>query len=759
MISEPKIAIYARKSKLTETGKSIDNQISKCKAYAFLKFDAGDNDIEIYHDDGKSGFYADRPEYLKMLKDIEKGKIKAVICYKFDRISRRTLDLLNLVERLKSKKITFVSCSDDIDTSSKTGKVLMSMLAIIAEFERDIIAERISDNLYELSKEGRWLGGVTPTGFYSKKESIMLHGRKSTVNHLEPIPEELIAVKKIYEIFLQKHSINETVRYTLKNNILTKNNKNHTEISIKNILSNPVYAIADEDIYNYYTEKGIVLYAEKENFNGINGLMVYNKTQQIKELKDDSVTLNPKYIHKNSAKKREDWVISVGKHKGIIQGRDWIAVQETLAENKSKYARPNKKTNALLGGLIVCPVCGKNMYAHKENRRFEQNGEPRFVYRCSSRKYDTTACTYKPLRGSVIDKFILDTLCKIGSKNSDEYYKALEDEIKLNSYNALRDEESELQKKIKRLKSELQSQIENLRIASGASKEFIMADINKLSNEIKVYENQLNQIQENKTSDTTTLKGLEKARELINSFENLIDTMTYEEKLELVRLVIAKVYVINKDNITDENGKNVPNDEVHIFLKGIPEENYEEFFKNINPIKRDLQQINENIKAQPQSKGVELLFCRNSDNALMTLIHIILPIKELSDNPTIGEKIKYYRFINNLTQEDLAKLLNISRTTIIKYENSELSVPLNVLNKAAELFNIPSDFLYDDYSSFLAYPCSKKIKEIRKKENLTQQKLADSLNVSKKTIKTWESGRGLISRENFQKLKKLYLNN
>jgi len=611
MDNKPKIAIYARKSKLTETGKSIDNQIAKCKAYAFLKFDSNENDIIIYHDDGKSGFYADRPEYMRMLKDIEQGKIKAVICYKFDRISRRTLDLLNLVERLKAKKITFVSCSDDIDTSSKIGKVLMSMLAVIAEFERDIIAERISDNLYELSKEGRWLGGVTPTGFCSKKESIMLHGKKSTVNHLEPVLEELITVKKIYDVFLQKHSIRETVRFTRKNNILTKNKKYHTEVSVKNILSNPVYAIADEDIYNYYTEKGIPLYAEKESFNGINGLMVYNKTEQLKELKDNSYVLNPRYVHKHSLKKCEKWIISVGKHKGIIRGCDWITVQKILYENKSKYARPNKKTNALLSGLIVCPVCGKTMYVHKENKRFEQNGEPRFVYRCASRKYDTTACTYKPLRGSIIDKFILDTLCKIGSKNSDDYYKALENEVRLNSYNVLQNEELELQSKIKKLQQELKSQLENLRIVSGATKEFMMADIDTMSKELKATENQLNTLQENKANSIATVESLEKARDLINSFESLIDTMTYEEKLELVRLVIAKVYVINKNNITDENGNNILNDEVHIFLKGSPEQDYKEFFKETNPIIQNLQQNNKNIKTQPHSKGVELLFCRN----------------------------------------------------------------------------------------------------------------------------------------------------
>ena len=76
-----KIAIYARKSKITETGKSIENQITKCKSYAEYKLEASDDDILVYQDEGLSGFYSDRPQYMQMLQDIRAGKIKAVVCY------------------------------------------------------------------------------------------------------------------------------------------------------------------------------------------------------------------------------------------------------------------------------------------------------------------------------------------------------------------------------------------------------------------------------------------------------------------------------------------------------------------------------------------------------------------------------------------------------------------------------------------------------------------------------------------------------
>ncbi len=752
MKNERKIAIYARKSKLTETGKSIDNQITKCKNSAYDKFKVTDDDIIIYHDDGKSGFYSDRPEYMRMLKDIEQGRIKAVICYKFDRISRKTIDLLNLVERLKAKKIALVSCSDEIDTSNPMGKILMSMLAVIAEFERDIIAERISDNLYELAKEGRWLGGTTPTGFYSKKEVIQLHGRKSTVNHLEIIPKELIIVKKLFGVFLEKRSIQGVVRYTRQSNILTKTGKKHTRVSIKNILANPVYAIADEDIYNYYTQNNIKLYAEKDDFNGINGLMVYNKTEQLKELKDDSYALNPKYVHKKTLKKCEEWVISVGKHKGIIQGRDWIMVQEILTENKSSYSRPNTKTESLLSGLIACPVCGKNLYTHKESNRFEENGEPRFLYKCSSRKEESTACTYKPIRGNLLDKFILDTLCKIGNTNSDEYYKALENEIKRSSFDVLKEETENLKTSIKRLKTDIEVQTQNLRFATDTTRSFILSDIEKMLQDLKTAENQLKVLEENKSSNVTTIDGLNKARELINSFESLIDVMTYEEKLELVRLVIAKIYVVNKDYITDTDGNPIANDEVHIFLKGSPDEDYTKFFKKNNPIKQNI----ENAEAQSLN-GVEFLFCRNSDNMLIPLIHITVPTKELSENPTVGEKIRFYRFKQNLTQEKLANMLKINKSTMLRYETDDFTLSLEMVNNIAQILNIPANFLYDDYYLFLAYPASKKIKEYREKNNLTQKALADKLDVHFKTIQYWENNKHIIDRQYYEIIKKIGL--
>ena len=157
----------------------------------------------------------------------------------------------------------------------------MFMISVFAQLERDTIAERIRDNMLELAKTGRWLGGTTPTGFTSKAiENITIDGKKRKLYKLSPINNEINTVINLYNKFLELRSQTKLETYTLQNDIKTKNNKVFQRWGLKNILTNPVYAIADEEMYNYLLSIGATIYAEKEDFDGIHGLMVYNKTQQ-----------------------------------------------------------------------------------------------------------------------------------------------------------------------------------------------------------------------------------------------------------------------------------------------------------------------------------------------------------------------------------------------------------------------------------------------------------------------------------------------
>ncbi|MBR1442677.1 MAG: helix-turn-helix domain-containing protein, partial [Firmicutes bacterium] len=402
---------------------------------------------------------------------------------------------------------------------------------------------------------------------------------------------------------------------------------------------------------------------------------------------------------------------------------------------------------------IACPVCGKNLFAHKETKRFEEDGSPKFLYKCQTRRVVKSDCSYLPIQGNKIDNFILDTLCKIGSTNSDEYYNMLEEEIRRNSYDVIADEERGLREKIKTLKRNIESQTQTLRTIPDNAKKYIIDDIGKMSEELSAAEKQLEVFSAKETESKVTLDGLNKARELVNSFESLIKEMTYEEKMELVRLIIAKVYVVNKDYITDDEGNEVKNDEVHIFLKGCPDEDYTEFFRKNNPIK---QKNNDEEVVSPQKGDTAFLFCRSANNMLLPLIHIVVPVRELLEEATVGEKIAFYRFKANLTQRELAEMIGIDDSTLMKYENDKLCPNLEIINRISRKLNILPDFIYDDYLSFISYPYYIKIKEIRNHLMLTHKDLAAILNISYKTIARWENRRAEPSKLNFEKLKKLF---
>ncbi|MEM1485679.1 recombinase family protein [Oscillospiraceae bacterium PP1C4] len=566
-----KIAIYARKSKITETGKSVENQIAKCKSYAELKFDTPDENILVYQDEGLSGYYSDRPQYMRMLQDIQDNKIKAVICYKFDRISRRTLDLLNLVEQLKTKKIAFISCTDDVDTSSKTGKIVMSLLASIAEFERDIIAERIADNMYELAKEGRWLGGTTPTGYYSKKEHISVSGKKTTMNHLEPIADEQIIVKEIFQKFMEARSLGKVCEYLKGKQILTKNGREHNRTSVKNILANPVYAIADEDTFNYFKSFDVPVYADKEDFDSIRGLMIYNKTEQIKELKDNSTTIHPVYVQRKEGREIEDWIISVGQHKGLIAGKNWIKVQSILQDNKDRFSQPNEESNSLLSGLVRCPICGEGMYTRKLSGRYTKDNLPRYNYVCKTKFKDKNACSCKDLNGNDLDDFIIQSICSISDEDN-EYYQLLADSHTAiqTQYDSGQQQKQQAEKRLMQIEKEMDSQTANLRLAPESIKPILFSDIEKLSAEQGELQNKLDQIKVTQDEQEKKKIDLAHVREIVFSFPKLVEVLSYQDKMELIRTVVNKVIVTTNEK--DEQ-------EAHIFLKGAKEQGSMDFFE------------------------------------------------------------------------------------------------------------------------------------------------------------------------------------
>ncbi|WP_141131273.1 helix-turn-helix domain-containing protein [Anaerovirgula multivorans] len=119
------------------------------------------------------------------------------------------------------------------------------------------------------------------------------------------------------------------------------------------------------------------------------------------------------------------------------------------------------------------------------------------------------------------------------------------------------------------------------------------------------------------------------------------------------------------------------------------------------------------------------------------------------DSSTVGGKIKYYRLLNGLLQEDLCFKSGLNRTTIIRYENDQVIHSLEICNKIAEALEIDPFLLYDEYLAFIASDYGLKIRRFRNKNNLTQIDLGQALGVHKKTISRWEKEKIYPTRENY----------
>lgn len=392
------IAIYSRKSRFTGKGESISNQVDLCRSYIRTTFGASYADRAIvFEDEGFSGGNLNRPDFKRMLTAAKAHQFKAVVVYRLDRISRNIGDFSHLIETLGHLNIDFISIREQFDTTSPMGRAMMYIASVFSQLERETIAERIRDNMHELAKTGRWLGGVTPTGYTSEQsESITVDGKHKKSCHLKLIPAQAETVRKIFDLYTETDSLTKTESELLRQQIKTKTGHNFTRFSIKSILQNPVYLIADADAYAYFQAQKTEVFSPIDAFDGVHGILAYNRTDQ--EKGRATINLPP-----------SQWIISVGQHPGIIPSKQWLQVQHSLTRNQSKaYHKPRSNT-ALLTGLLWCS-CGSRMYP-KLSQRTAPDGTRSYSYVCKYKAHSKRSlCNIHNINGNLFDALVLEQL-------------------------------------------------------------------------------------------------------------------------------------------------------------------------------------------------------------------------------------------------------------------------------------------------------------------------------------------------------------
>ncbi|NNJ32899.1 recombinase family protein [Lacrimispora defluvii] len=525
-------AIYSRKSKFTGKGESIGNQIELCRQYILTHYGESFADSAlIFEDEGFSGGNLERPQFQQMMKEAKKKKISAIVCYRLDRISRNIGDFANLIGELNQLEISFISIKEQFDTSSPMGRAMMYIASVFSQLERETIAERIRDNMHELSKSGRWLGGNTPTGYQSERvTSITIDGKQKKAYKLKRIPQEAKLVKRIYEKFLETGSLTQTETYLIQNGYKTKQGRLFSRFAIKAILSNPVYMIADQEAYEYLKEKKVELFADPVDFKGTHGIIAYNRTLQ-------------KQGKAHEMKGMEEWIVAIGKHEGLIPGAEWVSVQRQLERNKSKNYRRPRSNVALLSGILVCGNCNHYMRP-KLSGRYNDRGEQIYSYLCSMKeKSRMKCCAIKNADGNLLDRLVIEELKKI-SEDKREFTRQLEEGRKL-----LKEEKQDYEQDVSRLEEEL-SQTEkeidglvtSIKVAGGtAAYDYIVRQIDELHKKKEQILTQIKVCKETAMGKELTVLEFDLLKETLSNFEKTVDFMDVEQKRAAIRILIKRV--------------------------------------------------------------------------------------------------------------------------------------------------------------------------------------------------------------------------
>ena len=525
-----KFAIYSRKSKFTGRGESVENQIDACRTHIMNKYrDAKESDIFIYEDEGYSGKNTNRPQFQQMMAEEEREPFDLIVVYRLDRISRNMADFDRLMETLTNKGTSFYSTNEGFDTDTISGKLMMTISAAFAQFERQIIAERVRDNVYKLAKTGRWLGGTPPLGFHAEKvEFADDSGEERRCCKLTENEEEIEIVRLIYAKYLETHSITKVKTYMMNSGYKTRLNANFHVSTLRYILTNPTYCTADIKSLEFFRSKDCDIADIDEKCNGERGFIGYKKT----------LTQND---DKREATDMSEWTIALGKHKGIIPSKDWIEVQNIIEGNSEKKLgfRQSHNSVALLSGVLRCK-CGS--YMRPKYYKANKDGEKPFTYMCELKETSKRQqCNCQNVNGRVVDKMVCDAL--LDYENDGSVFAKYVGEIagigskNENISNLIKNQTATIAKKKKTISGLLRMAADDDNLTA----EYVRDEIAQLHKEIGEAENEIKRLERLKKSGETLSKAVNSTEEMLKAFKSGFDKMSVENKRAFIRKCVSKV--------------------------------------------------------------------------------------------------------------------------------------------------------------------------------------------------------------------------
>ena len=263
--------IYARQSVDRKDSISIESQIDFCK------YELKGGSCRVFKDKGYSGKNTDRPEFQKLLGEIRKGKVRRVIVYKLDRISRSILDFATMMELFQEYDVEFVSSTEKFDTSTPMGRAMLNICIVFAQLERETIQKRVTDAYYSRCLKGFHMSGQAPYGY--QLEPTVVEGIRTKKMVADPVAAD--HVRLMFEMYAEPEtSFGNITRYFEEHDIKIYG-KSMFRTFLSQLLRNPVYAQADLELYEFFKSQGAAIVNDASDFAGTNGCYANKKIEEL----------------------------------------------------------------------------------------------------------------------------------------------------------------------------------------------------------------------------------------------------------------------------------------------------------------------------------------------------------------------------------------------------------------------------------------------------------------------------------------------
>jgi site-specific DNA recombinase len=354
-------AVYTRKSTdegLEKEFNSLDAQREAAEAYITSQRHQGWICLpDRYDDGGFTGGNMERPALRQLLADIAAAKVNCVVVYKVDRLSRSLLDFARLMEQFDQRQVAFVSVTQQFNTASSMGRLVLNVLLSFAQFERDIIAERTRDKIAAARRKGKWSGGHPLLGY-----DLDPRGGRLLVNQAEAA-----RVRKIFALYLKHESLLPVVEVLARRGWVTK---------------------------CWQTRRGRQRGGEPFNRTNLYRLLT-------------NVTYAGRVQHKKE--------VHPGEQPALIESARWERVQALLrAHGQARREQRQNSVSAMLQGLLRCVPCGCAMTPTYSCR----SGTKRYRYYVCSRaqKHGRQTCPSKSLPAGALERFVVEQIRGLAQK-------------------------------------------------------------------------------------------------------------------------------------------------------------------------------------------------------------------------------------------------------------------------------------------------------------------------------------------------------